>query len=257
MADSSDGRSVPHFRTLDDLRLNGEQWDRYNAAVDGQRPMPMSYEAIRCPNWWGTGVPWADLQAIAKLDGIPVAWVPPASVLRRLLDADGHEARLDVLADEEETIRSACDEALACCNDPWMREMRTVGQKVISAWRGDHREAAACLALAGAEDAMFSAARVKREKKYKGLKEQSRNPPSGWFPKSQAVIAPLEMLYTQYFPERNDPIPHTLSRHAVFHRLSLEHLNTGHCIAAIMLLISTLRELQETCEQVRADEWQT
>ncbi len=43
----------------------------------------------RPENWWGTGLNPKVLFAIAKDDGIPVAWVPPSAVLIDLAAAPG------------------------------------------------------------------------------------------------------------------------------------------------------------------------
>ncbi|WP_329529321.1 hypothetical protein [Streptomyces sp. NBC_01462] len=244
-------------RTLGELEADAKTWDTYNALTDGQREMPAFYPAVRCPNWWGAGTEPHQLHDLAATDGIPVAWVPPAMVLRRLVDVTGadrsvvHDQRLAVIVAAEADIRDACVGVVSECGDEWISEDKKVAEKVLLAWGDGHRGAAACLALACAEDIMFTVAQVDRKKKYAGIKSAASRPLSPILPNLQAALTPLQALYTAYYPEKNDPAPTTLSRHVVFHRLVLSHLNFGHCIIAIMIMASLLRQLQFICEDVR------
>ncbi|MEW1819168.1 hypothetical protein AB0422_29730, partial [Streptomyces diastaticus] len=77
--------------------------------------------------------------------------------------------------------------------------------------------------------------------------------PNDYLPKRQYVLAPLNAFYTPYDPGKGDAVPTTLSRHAVVHHLPLSHLSPGHCIIAVMLLISIIRETQERYDGIRDD----
>ncbi|GAA4803060.1 hypothetical protein GCM10023220_35260 [Streptomyces ziwulingensis] len=68
------------------------------------------------------------------------------------------------------------------------------------------------------------------------LQKAGKKKPNVYLPKHQYVLAPT-----------------TLSRHAVVHHLPLSHLNAGHCIIAVMLLISIIRETQERYDGIRDD----
>ncbi|TKA11802.1 hypothetical protein [Actinacidiphila oryziradicis] len=74
-----------------------------------------------------------------------------------------------------------------------------------------------------------------------------------WFPEPQAALSPLYPLYARYRADRNDRLPDQLSRHALVHSISLGHLNVGHAMVAIMLLVSLLRELEERYAEIRHD----
>ncbi|ANP52330.1 hypothetical protein J2Z21_008762 [Streptomyces griseochromogenes] len=194
-------------------------------------------------------------------DGVPVIHVPSASVPQALVDAADHDARMAVLVRMESTVMADCEAAVLACVS--VEEFRTIGIKVMEAWRAGHREAAACLALAGAEEAVFQVTGVSRKRlddsgrsgKYPGLQRvAARGALPHWGVESAALLGPLRTLYVNYHPERNDPLPTALSRHAVFHRLTLDHLHAGHSIVAIMLMASMFREIQVYCDDALAEE---
>jgi len=241
---------------MKDITEAAEVWDTYDARRDGPASMPFFYRAVRYENWWGSGVDSQTLHSLAKNHGIPVAWTPPADVLQDLVHADSaHSAKLAVLEAAEDKIRDLCHTMLRECTSSWMKVETEAARHVMAAWNDGHLQAAACLALAAAEDVMFSVARVERTRKYPGLTQAASRPvrSNSWLLDDQIVLTPIEPLFTSYFPERNDPIPENLSRHAVLHRLPLEHLNKGHSIVAIMLLISLLRQAEEDAREAESD----
>ncbi|MFD7603264.1 hypothetical protein ACFWAN_22575 [Streptomyces mirabilis] len=237
----------------------GDQWDRYDASVDGPQPVPHLYTWVRQRNWWGSGATLSQLHSLARNHGIPVAWVPPADVIRELVQADDHhDAKLDVLVSHQGKIRTACRRTVPEDSDGWHTDYPETARRVLAAWDDGHLLAAGCLALAAAEDTMFLVTRVERTryKMYDELKKAAgMEPHPQWWPHDQVVLTPIEPLFSQYFPERDDPLPQNLSRHAVMHRLPLEHMNDGHCIIAIMLMVSLLAELEWHMIQEQAEAW--
>ncbi|MFD9123565.1 hypothetical protein [Kitasatospora sp. NPDC059571] len=239
-----------------ELQAAALAWDTYDERRDGPAHMPFFYTAMRYENWWGAGATREELYSLANKHGIPVAWTPPARVLRDLVDAGpSHQAKLSVLEAAEDEVRAHCHALMDECTSSWVETGPEVGRHVLAAWDDGHRQAAACLALAAAEDVMFAVARVDRSQKCKGLTTAASRPllKKPWLVDRQIALAPIEPLFTQYFPEKNNPIPETLSRHAVLHRLPLEHLNTGHSIVAIMLLVSLMRQAEQQAFEAEVD----
>ncbi|MET9618118.1 hypothetical protein [Kitasatospora indigofera] len=251
-SDPSAGRMSMSIGALLDA---ARTWDLYDNSIDQPHPMPWFYTGARYENWWGSGVKFDQLHGLVKEHGIPVAWVPPADVLRLLVAApDSHDAKLDVLVAAEADIRQLCHQRVTESDHDWLEDYPRTARLVMAAWDDGHVQAAACLALAGAEDLMFRVARVDRSKNYHGLTEEARREPSDWLPHLQLLLTPINTLFTSYFAHKNDPIPANLSRHAVLHTLPLDHLNHGHSIVAIMLLISLLRQAQQDAME-SSEEW--
>jgi hypothetical protein len=247
--------SGPIFATLQSIRAAEPAWDSYDATRDSNRPMPPFYVAVRRPNWWGAGATPEDLHRLAKESGIPVSWVPPAHVLRLLLDAADHDTRLRVLVDHQRDIRQLCGETAGYCDDEWLGDAPQMAAKVLAAWGDGHPEAAACMGLLAVEELAHQVSRVDRGKKHQGLKRAAEAVVTNddWFPQGQTALSPLFPLYTQYHPHKGDQVPEQLSRHALVHSISLGHLSEGHAVVAIMLMISLLREMQERCDEIRHD----
>ena len=127
--------AIPHVDDPDALVKAGTD-PALRAAMDMSRP----------PNWHGTGASH-DLLAIAQQEGLPLAWVPPAEVIRRLRSADSAEAREAVLLDEREVVLDACAAAADECDAPEIQPSRVLVEKSIAALRDGHYEAAMALAV--------------------------------------------------------------------------------------------------------------
>ncbi|QPP07297.1 hypothetical protein G4Z16_13890 [Streptomyces bathyalis] len=241
--------------TAAELVETAKQWDLYDASVEGWRARPPSYTEVRYDNWWGSGATLRQLHGLAKDHGIPVAWVPPADVLRELVKADdAHRAKLAVLTAAEERIRTSCRYEIPELHAGWSEDYAVTVRHVMAAWDDGHLLAAGCLALAGSEDLMLETAEVdrKRSKSYKRLQQAAvRDLEESLWLHEQVALTPIGPLFTKYMPEDNDPIPEALSRHAVVHRMPLDHFNDGHCIVAIMLMVSLLREMEERRTQAQ------
>ncbi|MFF0191073.1 hypothetical protein [Streptomyces sp. NPDC005244] len=217
--------------------------------------MPGFYTAVRHENWWGSAVQLDVLLDLAKMHGIPVAWVTPAETLRRLASAGtDHDDKLAVLVEDEDSIQALCRLKLDECTDEWIAGEVVAGEKAVAAWADGHREAAACLAVAGLEQMLHNLTQVPRGRGAHGrLQKAGTKEPNDYLPKHQYALAPLNAFYTPYDPAKGNAVPTTLSRHAVVHHLPLDHLNPGHCIIAVMLLISIIRETQERYDGIRDD----
>ncbi|WP_228183942.1 hypothetical protein [Streptomyces anulatus] len=251
-SDPSAGRAAA---TFSDLRDWGLIWDTYDPAVHGTHRVPPLYTGVRHENWWGSAVQMGTLLDLAKKHGIPVAWVTPAQTLSSLAAAGpDHEDKLAVLVDGEDDIQALCHLKLEECTDEWIAGEVEAGKKAMAAWSDGHREAAACLAVAGVEQMLHNLTRVPRGQGAHGrLQKAGKKKPNDFLPKHQYALAPLSAFYTPYDPGKGDAVPTTLSRHAVVHHLPLSHLSSGHCIIAVMLLVSIIRETQDRYDGIRDD----
>ncbi|MFC7795730.1 hypothetical protein [Streptomyces cinereoruber] len=241
--------------TFAQLRDWGLIWDTYDPAAHGPHRMPSFYPLARHENWWGSTVQMGVLLDLAKKHGIPVAWITPAKTLRRLAAAGaGHDDKLAVLTADEADIQALCRLKLDECTDEWITGEVETGNKAMAAWADGHHEAAACLAVAGLEQMLHNLTHEPRGRGAHGrLRKAGQKKPNDYLPKHQYALAPLSAFYTPYDPAKNKAVPTTLSRHAVVHHLPLDHLSPGHCIIAVMLLVSIIRETQDRYEGIRDD----
>ncbi|MEU3181347.1 hypothetical protein [Streptomyces albidoflavus] len=251
----SDPSAGHYTATFPQLRDWGLIWDTYDPAVHGAHRMPHFYTVARHENWWGSAVQVDLLLVLAKEHGIPVAWITPAQTLSSLAAAGAdHDDKLAVLVDSEDGIQALCRLKLDECTDEWIAGEVEAGERAMAAWSDGHREAAACLAVAGVEQMLHNLTHVPRGRgAHKSLQKAGTKKPNDYLPKHQYVLAPLNAFYTPYDPGKGDAVPTALSRHAVVHHLPLSHLSPGHCIIAVMLLISIIRETQERYDDIRDD----
>jgi hypothetical protein len=66
----------------------------------------------------------------------------------------------------------------------------------------------------------------------------------------QVLIAPLPRFFTRYIPEKGDPLPEGLSRHAVAHQPTLSHFSETNTLLSLMLVTSIVRQMQDWFEEV-------
>lgn len=151
-----------HGASIAEIRDWARVWDTYDPAVHGTRNMPSFYTAARHENWWGSTLSLEQLLDLAQSHGIPVAWVPSPGTLRQLAAAGpSHDAKLAVLVEAEDEIRSLCHVRLDECGDLWLTAEVEAGRKTVAAWDDGHREAAATLAVAALEQILYTLSETK------------------------------------------------------------------------------------------------
>lgn len=103
----------------------------------------IALEMTRPRNWWGTHVEPDALFAVARKEGIPVAWVPEANNLAELAGAPDSAGRRQVLRKRQaEVIIEDCVRALAECSDPWLADHATLARRAIATYQAGYHEAA-------------------------------------------------------------------------------------------------------------------
>lgn len=231
-------------------------------------------EISRPRNWRGTGIQPDRFLAVATESGIPVAWVPPASVLKELASATPTD-RMAIVHAHASDILTQCGDLLSECSDEWLGDARLLVRRAIQAFHAGHHEAAMALAVIVGEPLalwasvphvqMFESeaekqswAKMRGSKKYDLAKiELAAVGPRRKLDRAEvlrhALIAPIPRFFRPFHAspgKEND----TLSRHATVHGPSVNHLTTDNALLAIMLCISILREQQAWCEEVRDEE---
>lgn len=219
---------------------------------------------IRPPNWYGSGLTPEQVLPIASESGIPVAWVPPRSVLIELAAAEPDQ-RVAVLMANERAVFDDCKSVLEECDDPELHDSQTLAGRALCAFKSGHHEAAMALAVAVAErPAIWASERrvlafldddeqetyeTAVRKRYSLAQSElevleTRRVPSRLNVPRRALLSPIPKFFQNFYPEQGDAMPETASRHATVHQPTIEHLTRENSLLAIMLCASLLREQQ-------------
>lgn len=230
-------------------------------ALDLQRPR----------NWHGSGLTPDQVLPIASESGIPVAWVPPRSVLLELAAAEP-EQRVAVLMESEHVVLHHCKSVLAECDDAELRDPRTLAGRAVRAFEDGHHEAAMALAVAVADQpAIWASKRRVRSFRSDDERKAYENAAKRQYSLAQrelealeterthrrtkvprrALLSPIPKFFQEFHPKRGHAVPETASRHATVHQPTIEHLTRENSLLAIMLCISLLREQQAWIDEVR------
>ncbi len=229
-------------------------------------------EMTRPENWWGTGLNPKMLCEIARDGGIPVMWVPPSTVLLDLAVAPDHNARMLVLLLQKQEIIDNCKAITRYCDDPWVADACGLTGAAIAAYENGHHEAAMALAVSVSDPLAIWAStprfRFFKSEAAKEMWEKSRKKSKymwaslelsdamadlsydhGW--PYKALIAPIPLFFTNWFPDSGDEPPNSLSRHVVAHQPTQQHFSPENALLSLMLVTSLLYAIQEWSEGVR------
>lgn len=232
------------------------------------RALKTALDWLRPRNWHGSGLTPDQVLPIASENGIPVAWVPPRTVLIQLAEAEP-ERRIAVLMANEEDVLADCRHLIERCDDAELSDARTLAGRALLAFEEGHHEAAMALAVAVAEQPAIWASKRRvmsfeteeeREDYKKAVKKkyslaerelQSSDVQSRLEVPRRALLSPIPKFFHNFYPDSEDPIPETTSRHATVHHPTVEHLTRENALLAIMLCASLLRQQQDWIEEVR------
>ncbi len=247
--------------------------------LERMKTNPALYDALlmtRPKNWWGTGLNPEKLFEIARDDGIPVMWVSPSIVLLELADAPDHNARMAVLLLRKQEILDGCKAILDDCDDPWIADACALTGAAIAAYEAGHHEAAIALAVSVSEplaiwasvprvQSFRSEAAHEQWEKYRQREGRSKytwatlelsdtranlSLPHDW--QYKALIAPIPLFFTPWFPESGIEPPNSLSRHVVAHQSTRQHFSPENALLSLMLATSLLYAEQQWSEEVRS-----
>ena len=198
------------------------------------------------PNW-SHGVDFDDAGKIALDEGIPLAYVPPAEIVTKILAAPSAAGRRQVLADETSAITNACQVIVTAAKvTAAFPEYTPLAQAAVRAFADGHHQAAQSLAVNVTE----SFVREWVAETYRKVKEHvlesdpaQADPNEPWIPsrlRLEMMILPLLTFYADWFPNRGTPAPVELSRHVTAHQATAEHYTPLNALVAVMLMTSLL-----------------
>lgn len=243
--------AFPHIDDEDAL-LKAESDAALRIAMDIRRPL----------NWHGTGAS-VDLLTAAQDEGLPLAWVPPADIIRALRSAGSAPSRESVLLQERAAILDACVAVVDECTAFELAATRTLVSKSIAALRDNHNEAGMALAVSVGEGLAHWAVEprvrvfdsrdeaIKCQTKWDKTKKSQRIglvqvsahevEPEDFI--HQVLIAPISHFFTPFVP--GDPKPSVLSRHVVAHDPTPDHMTPVNALKSVMLATGILRSQQD------------
>jgi hypothetical protein len=236
------------------------------------RALRSALEMTRPENWRGSGLTPEQILPVAIVDGIPVAWVPPADVLKALVGTPSGR-RVAELTKHTDEILKDCRTRIGQSNDELAADESTLVRRALDAFEAGYHEAAMALAVAVGEslalwaseprvhffdsrEEMIAWDELRKKEKYNLAKLElaAVSPAQPTNPHEvlrHALIGPIPRFFTPFWGREGEAMPATTSRHATVHKPTVRHLSTENALLAIMLATSILRESQAWCEEVR------
>lgn len=184
------------------------------------------------------------LVEIVNVEGIPLAWVPRASLVEQLLAAASADERSALLIAHRDEIIEECLAWVSGLDDEFIAPQLPIAKKVLAACQGGHWEVAAISAVAVVHAVVESlrwASDRQRVQKHHQLTLDL--PLSKLF--EQATRAPLVLFYDDWDPRSGKPRPVHLTRHVVTHRLAEDQVTARNCVVAVMLMASLLVSVEQ------------
>lgn len=194
------------------------------------------------PNWVEMEMP-ENLEVLLLDEGLPLAWIPPKDVLRKLFAAESAGARRRIISANRKTIVEACFDELSDIklNDaalsPWVDDFALEAAHALreGRWRASQALSANLIdsILRNAIEATV-------------VKEVKSNPDKriDWerFPmKSALVLGGLYGIHVPFHIQRGDVVPTSFSRHASVHGVSIRQYKQVNAVIALMHLVGLLR----------------
>ncbi|POG43093.1 hypothetical protein BV881_33760 [Streptomyces sp. ZL-24] len=229
-------------------------------AVAPLLPVLERLDAMMPGNWRGQRLDYRDMVRLMQ-EGVPLAWVPPADVIRQLLAADGASSRSKVIDDCRPEILASCREALAEVTDQRLAAQRELLEECARAIKGGMFSSAQALAANVWDTLMrgiaFANPDLLTSKGTWSYGHIKRNVPSveaeedatiGEFRRA-VVFLPLAKTLEEFWHPR--PVPPSFNRHATAHATGSVQYTASNAMTALMLAVSVLREIDDQAYVVR------
>lgn len=211
-------------------------------------------------NWRNQQLNRIDMLALME-EGIPLVWTPSADVIRALLDAPTAAERRAVLEQLAETVVDDCREVLADVDrDDLKPEVGYLSDCLDSLGKRKYpgAQALASTVLDTVLRAMVRAdASLQNNRGHFEFKVLAASLPKAT---QDTVVGKFRAyclhtsIHTAYEPYFGPPVHEAYNRHATAHGAGPTQITLANALAAVMLAIGLLRELEETQRPIiRAD----
>lgn len=194
------------------------------------------------PNWRDDGISIPkDLEQLLLDEGLPLAWVPPTTILARVFAAGTPQERRRVISRSWKRIAEAC-----------VAELDSVDGKRLSGHVKFAREAARLLLDGSSEGSQALSANLLDSILRAEFSSGDRKTITGQHTRLNIEDYPLRVAivlgaiwgaHGQYWPERGDKVPTAFSRHGSAHGVSSRQYSRINAVLALMHVTALLRLL--------------
>ncbi|WP_331763946.1 hypothetical protein [Streptomyces anthocyanicus] len=223
-------------------------------AIAPLQPTLDRLDSMMPENWQGQRLPYKDMILLMQ-EGVPLAWVPPAGVIRQLLAAEDATERAEIIDDCRPEILDACTETLETVTDIRLTTQTALLAECVQMTERGMFNGAQALA-ANVWDTLFRGLAFGNsawltEKgwwSYKRIQERipsfdvGKDSTIGQFRKA-AVFLPFPATLEEF--RRPQPVPHAFNRHATAHATGAVQYSAANAMTALMLASSVLREIDD------------
>ncbi|MEU2518869.1 hypothetical protein ABZ732_08795 [Streptomyces pseudogriseolus] len=203
-------------------------------------------------NWRGERLRRLDMLKVME-EGIPLVWTPPADVIRDLLDAPDAPARRKVLEQQAAAVVEHCRTVLTDVHRHDLTAEVGFLNDCLDSIDGGKDAAAQVLASSVLDTVLRAMVRADASLQngqggfnFKVLAAQlpKATPDTlvGQF-RAYCINTSIHRAYEPYF---GPPVPEEFNRHATAHAAGPTQITLANALAAMMLAVGLLRELEET-----------
>lgn len=223
-------------------------------AIAPLQPVLERLDRVMPENWQGQRLPYRDMILLMQ-EGVPLAWVPPAGVIKQLLAAEDAPERTKVINDCRPEILDACTETLEAVTDVRLTTQKALLAECVRMTEHGTFNGAQALA-ANVWDTLFrglafgNPAWLTDKERWGYKKIQQRIPTFdvdkdgtiGQF-RNAAVFLPFPKALEEFrYPQ---PVPDGFNRHATAHATGAIQYTPANATTALMLASSVLREIDD------------
>lgn len=190
-------------------------------------------------NWWGVdNLSEVDFDTLVLKEGLPLAWVVPEHLLKRIIKAETGVQRRRLLYDSRTSITRTCRGELDHVTSRPGREAVYFASAAVSAFESGHVEAAQALAAAQLDSlGLRFFPRWKRQVSKNGRPDLEEMPLS-----DALVLGGIWGAHLEFRP--GDAIPRQFSRHASAHGVSFRQYSKRNALIATMHVVALIRWLE-------------
>jgi len=206
------------------------------------------------PNWQTPEVEFPGLSELEELqlkEGIPLAWVPPNHVLRRVLQAKSATSRRRIIAAEASAILSACMKELRRLTSQETTEWRRSAVEAARVMKSGHWRAGQALSAIALDTAADTFVRSSFSDATRHLRDGKPNPPGSspltapsWdevdYPRALLVLHSLYGAFHTYRAKNGEPLPRQFTRHGTVHSMGGTQYSKANALIALMHLVGLL-----------------